>query len=149
MGSKNASGDSVYHVIARENNIQLLLYAASVTKDAIHVIAANAKGQSPLHVALEGQGSADRLAVALELVNTSGAFATGAPRPLNMKSESTLFFLYHLRHSCSSHAAVFEKLRAKNHKTYVTFLPCTFRVRPLAGGCIYTAQTTMATRHCM
>ena len=90
MGFKNASGDNVYHVIARERNIQLLLYVASVTKDAIHVIAANAKGQSPLHVAFEGEGSADRLAVALELVNIAGSFATGAPRPLNVTSASSL-----------------------------------------------------------
>jgi ankyrin repeat protein len=90
MGFKNASGDNVYHVIARERNIQLLVYVASVTKDAIHVIAANAKGQSPLHVAFEGEGSADRLAVALELVNIAGSFATGAPRPLNVTSASSL-----------------------------------------------------------
>jgi ankyrin repeat protein len=81
LGAKNANGDNVYHVIAREKNLQLLLLAASSTKDAIHVIAANAKGQSPLAVALESPGGDDGNAVAFELVNTSGAFATGAINP--------------------------------------------------------------------
>ena len=78
LGAKNSDGDNVYHVIARERNLPLLLLAASSTKDAIHVIAPNAKGQSPVMVALQGPGGAERLAVALELVNTAGCFASGA-----------------------------------------------------------------------
>ena len=77
LGAKNANGDNVYHVIAREKNLQLLLLAASSTKDAIHVIASNAKGQCPLAVALEAPGGGDGNAVAFELINTAGAFATG------------------------------------------------------------------------
>jgi ankyrin repeat protein len=77
LGSKNSDGDNVYHIIARQKNMLVLLLAASATKDAIHVIAANAKGQSPLMIALEDAGNGDGLAVATEFINVSGAFATG------------------------------------------------------------------------
>ena len=77
LGSKNSNGDNVYHIIARQKNMLVLLLAASATKDAIHVIAANAKGQSPLMIALEDAGNGDGLAVATEFINVSGAFATG------------------------------------------------------------------------
>jgi ankyrin repeat protein len=78
LGSKNASGDNVYHTIARSKNVQLLLLAANATKDSIHVIAGNARGKSPLMLALEGGGGADGAALAMELVNISGSFASGA-----------------------------------------------------------------------
>jgi ankyrin repeat protein len=93
LGSKNSDGDNVYHIIARQKNMLVLLLAASATKDAIHVIAANAKGQSPLMIALEDAGNGDGLAVATEFINVSGAFATGVQneQPQRSLQPQTLF----------------------------------------------------------
>jgi ankyrin repeat protein len=126
LGSKNSNGDNVYHIISRQKNMLVLLLAASATKDAIHVIAANAKGQSPLMIALEDAGNGDGLAVATELINVSGAFATGEQtcetssrsavfnrKPVSkiqlQRGSSCLF--------CLTRETAFEKLRSKN-KSY-------------------------------
>ena len=115
LGSKNSFGDNVYHCIARSSNLQLLLLAAAATKDAIHVIAGNARGSSPLMLALEGGGGGDGSALAMELVNTSGAFASGPPLfKFSLFSPPPPFNC----HSSTSHiSSAFEKLRAKNNKT--------------------------------
>ncbi len=90
LGAKNASGDNVYHIIARSKNMQLLLLVAEATKVPIHVIAGNALGRSPLMLALEGGGGIDGAAVAVELINISGAFASGMTQTAQLFSRNTI-----------------------------------------------------------
>jgi hypothetical protein len=147
LGSKNASGDNIYHLIARQKDLQLLMLAASVTQECIHVIACNEQGRTPLMVALEGQGgTVDGALVAMELVNVSGAFASGvfhvlAPKQSAHSAHSTSLCLVYL-----SRAAVFEKLRAKNGKSYVFAPQHTVRqslTSPRSGSFTLPAPTTM------
>ena len=80
---------------------------------AIHVIAANALGRSPLMLALEGGGGVDGAAVAMELINISGAFASGEldATQLILDTQTASETLH------STSVPAFERLRAKNNKT--------------------------------